>query len=127
MLIITVHAEAPAGQAIGIKEQIAMDLERYGDAKVISVQEIEPEQMMIGKQPSADVAPVVHGKWLEVEELFGDIHWKCSACGIEWCFIDGTPEENGTHYCPNCGAKMDGTTDINIGGKDNNVPIRRAM
>ena len=45
MLIITMQVEAPAGQAIGIKEQIAMDLERYGDTKVISVQEIEPEQM----------------------------------------------------------------------------------
>lgn len=56
--------------------------------------------------PAADVEPVVHGKWLEIEEIYGDIRWKCSACGIEWCFIEGTPEENGTHYCPNCGAKM---------------------
>ena len=31
MLVITVHVNAPAGQAIGIKEQIAQDLERYGD------------------------------------------------------------------------------------------------
>lgn len=57
--------------------------------------------------PAADVAPVVHGKWEEVEELYGDIHYKCSSCGIEWCFIEGTPKENGTHYCPNCGAKME--------------------
>lgn len=54
------------------------------------------------------VVPVVHGKWEEVEELCGDIHYMCSACGIEWYFIEGTPKENGTHYCPNCGAKMDG-------------------
>lgn len=51
VLIITVQVDAPAGQAIGVKEQIAMDLERYGDTKVISVREIEPEQMRIGRQP----------------------------------------------------------------------------
>lgn len=56
-----------------------------------------------------DVAPVVHARWEEVEEFpWGDCHWKCSACGIEWCFIEGTPEDNGTRFCPNCGAKMDG-------------------
>lgn len=47
MLVITVHVNAPAGQAIGIKEQIAMDLERYGDTKVVSIEEITPEQMEI--------------------------------------------------------------------------------
>lgn len=45
MLIITMEVDAPAGQAIGIKEALAMDLERYGDVRVISVDEIIPEQM----------------------------------------------------------------------------------
>lgn len=50
MLIITVHVNAPPGQAIGIKEQIAQDLERYGDTRVVSVEEIKPsyQQMQIG-------------------------------------------------------------------------------
>ena len=61
----------------------------------------------IERLPAADVAPVVHGHWEVVEEMYGDIHWRCSVCGIEWCFIEGTPEENETNYCPNCGAKMD--------------------
>ena len=39
---IVVYVDAPVGQAIGIKEQIAMDLERYGDANVISVEEVTP-------------------------------------------------------------------------------------
>lgn len=47
MLIITIHVDRPAGQAIGIKEQIAMDLERYGDTRIVSVEEIEPKQMRI--------------------------------------------------------------------------------
>lgn len=45
MLIITMEVDAPAGQAIGIKEALAMDLERYGDVRVISVDETIPEQM----------------------------------------------------------------------------------
>lgn len=51
MLIITVQVNAPAGQAIGIKEDLAMHLERWGDARVMSVvQKPQPqmEQMMIG-------------------------------------------------------------------------------
>ncbi len=51
MLIITVHVNAPAGQAIGIKEQIAQDLERYGDTRVVSVEVVQPtyRQMQIGE------------------------------------------------------------------------------
>ena len=51
MLIITVQVNAPAGQAIGIKEDLAMHLERWGDARVVSVeQKPQPqmEQMKIG-------------------------------------------------------------------------------
>ena len=47
MLIITVRVDRPAGQAIGIKEQIAMDLERYGDTHVLKVEEITPEQLTL--------------------------------------------------------------------------------
>ena len=31
--------------------------------------------------------------------------WKCSECDSK-INIDGTPEENGLYYCPNCGADM---------------------
>lgn len=44
MLVITVHVNAPPGQAIGIKEQIAQDLERYGDTQVVSVEVVQPPQ-----------------------------------------------------------------------------------
>lgn len=47
MLKITCHVDAPAGQAIGIKEALAMDLEKYGDVRVVSVEEIQPEQMRL--------------------------------------------------------------------------------
>lgn len=44
MLILTIAVDAPAGQAIGVKEAIAQDLEKYGDVRVISVVEKRPEQ-----------------------------------------------------------------------------------
>lgn len=52
---------------------------------------------------AADVASVVHGKWIDVREkrLFGDHYFICSNC----------KSRNGSmipfNYCPNCGAKMD--------------------
>lgn len=37
MLAITIKANVPAADAQGIKERIAMDIERYGDCKVVSI------------------------------------------------------------------------------------------
>ena len=51
MLIITIQVNAPSGKAIGIKEALALYLERYGDARVVSVEETpqrQMEQMTIG-------------------------------------------------------------------------------
>lgn len=44
-MIIVVEVDAPLGQAIGIKEDLAMYLERFGDCRVKEVHEIKPEQM----------------------------------------------------------------------------------
>ena len=58
----------------------------------------------IRKQPAADVAPVVHGRWMHEETEGGFPTWKCSRCG------HGTNyDPNGIDlYCYHCGAKMDG-------------------
>lgn len=48
MLEIIVHVDRPVGQAIGIKEALAMELERFGDTRVVSVREIGNEQLRIG-------------------------------------------------------------------------------
>lgn len=64
----------------------------------------------VDAQTAADVAPVVHGRWID------------DGSGIIIC-----PEcERGynlhakyTHYCPNCGAKMDGgDSDACVGSND---------
>ena len=62
----------------------------------------------VKRQPAADVAPVVHGRWIEKEEPYFDVIYVCSACGEEFCFIEGNPSDNLYKYCPNCGARMDG-------------------
>ena len=63
--------------------------------------------------PAADVAPVVHGKWLRSDDdWYNCTVIQCSICGEEWCFetIDDVTLLN-YKYCPNCGAKMDGHTE----------------
>ena len=54
--------------------------------------------------PAADVAPVVHGRW--VATYFPDcVYARCDQCRVAQIFYYGKPL---TTYCPNCGARMDG-------------------
>lgn len=47
-LLLTIAVEgATAGKAIGIKEALAMDLEKYGDVRVLRVEVREPEQLVM--------------------------------------------------------------------------------
>lgn len=43
-MIVVVQVNAPPNMAQGIKEAIAMQLEKYGDTKVISITEELPKQ-----------------------------------------------------------------------------------
>ena len=52
----------------------------------------------IKSAPSADVAPVRHGRWVQKID-----HYICSVCGDD-CWAFSAPEYN---YCPNCGCRMD--------------------
>ena len=53
--------------------------------------------------PSADVAPMVHGRWTH---LGGD-EWCCSVCGFV-ITTEGSWDKPTKKYCEDCGAKMDG-------------------
>ena len=44
------------------------------------------------------------GKWIRQEGWDGDETYICSNCNVEWTFPDGTPEENGANFCPECGS-----------------------
>ena len=52
--------------------------------------------------PAVDVAPVVHGRWIEKPFLLGTSNF-CSVCDSFY----GMPHGK-FNYCPNCGARMDG-------------------
>ena len=47
MLILTFQVNCAAWHIPGIKEAIAMDLEKYGDVTVLQVETQEPEQMIM--------------------------------------------------------------------------------
>ena len=56
--------------------------------------------------PAADVAPVVHGRWVH---LGGD-EWCCSACGFV-ITTEGSWDKPTKKHCEDCGARMDGGSD----------------
>lgn len=51
--------------------------------------------------------PERKGYWIKVYDGWDGEYYDCSECGCSWTLIDGTPEDNGMKYCPNCGAKME--------------------
>lgn len=58
------------------------------------------------KLPAADVAPVVHGRWILEREPNGKPYcFHCSVCDSDYHCIGIVVASD---YCPNCGAKMDG-------------------
>ena len=44
MLKIIITVDATASEAQGIKEDLAMHVEKYGDTRVVSIEEIVPQQ-----------------------------------------------------------------------------------
>ena len=78
-------------------------------AKLTALEVTEPNATMADAKrvladiPAADVAPVVHGRWVH---LGGD-EWCCSACGFV-IPTDGSWDKPTKKYCEDCGAMMDG-------------------
>ena len=85
-----------------IKREYAVDavLDVYYDTPDIDLSGEKFESASL-KIQAADVAEVVHGRWIWNEE--GEIDWeqfyRCSNCGDK--------EYWESNFCPNCGAKMD--------------------
>ena len=72
----------------------------------------------IEKMPTADVAEVKHGEWVQQLNPYEDeIH--CSVCGAVFNVIDNCTET--FDYCPHCGAKMDGERKENEDDKERNT------
>lgn len=62
-------------------------------------------QQYIDKAPTVDAVEVKHGRWIGKGGLY---QGECSVCG--YMTFDKTAGwvRSYWHYCPNCGAKMDG-------------------
>lgn len=74
-----------------------------GDGRV----SIDAMKSFIKNRPAADVAPVVHGRWIKYPRAH---YFKCSECKYtvpykKAMLINKTRQYN---YCPHCGAKMNG-------------------
>ena len=62
---------------------------------------------IIESVPAADVAPVVHGRWIEKTVPEGCRYFECSNCGAH----ENRHTAIKGYYCWRCGAKMDGGED----------------
>lgn len=65
--------------------------------------DIRPPFAVVRDFPAADVAPVVHGRWVRGNNEEICLNVKCSVCGMSqplWAKRD-------YKFCPDCGAKMD--------------------
>ena len=85
-----------------LKNDIAKSTEPFNTGSVFRA---------INCQIAADVAPVVHGRWIEQEDPMLDVYYTCSACKEDFYIETTGCTEKDLFlytYCPNCGARMDG-------------------
>lgn len=84
------------------EENLVLNLDSVMDG--LSNQIKRSAHRILASLPAANVVEVRHGEWHRLEVCD---KWQCSECGV-LMGIEGTPNENLLHYCPYCGAKMDG-------------------
>ena len=90
-----------------IKRQAALDALQAPEIFNINPRHIE----LIKNIPAADVAPVVHGRWVSPHWNNSNYCCNCSECGGEAMHKEYRWNSKGIYpICPNCGARMDGYT-----------------
>ena len=92
------YLDSEAFQAALVRKQCGPANQRYTEGWNDCLLRVKS---MVSKAPAADVAPVVHGRWV----FGGDGCVICSKCNEE------ESNDNHRNFCPNCGAKMDGGAD----------------
>ena len=88
-------------------------IEREAALKAVNIHYPNPNAMCAALViiPSADVRPVVRGRWIEYPEVMkltdalNDEYIGCSVCENVWNMMDNDVER--FNYCPNCGARME--------------------
>lgn len=61
---------------------------------------------MINEIPAADVQPARFARWIDLDDRI-----LCSGCGAGYDDYDEV-KQNTYIFCPNCGARMDGDTNV---------------
>ena len=91
---------SPAADAVDAVEYVERKALRDAlyDADAITMSGVK----ILNQFPSADVAPVRHGRWIEKDKYTFGVMYDCSICGNR--ILDNGHSWN---YCPNCGARMD--------------------
>ena len=64
-------------------------------------------EQIVSQMPAVDVAKVRHGKWEVVFDGNAKLYENMFECSV--CKTTHIGHPNVGRYCPNCGAKMDGT------------------
>lgn len=87
------------------REDVYDQLDRWArDLNNPQVYQRADARCVIDGIPSADVAPVRHGRWIDDKRYVDGYYSNCSECGWQ---LDVKEERWYHNYCPNCGAKMD--------------------
>lgn len=76
---------------------------------------------IVASQPTVDAVRVIHGKWIvkKLKDTDENKYAVCDQCGqVEGWYDDigmacATLGERYAHFCPSCGARMDGKDDGN--------------
>mgnify|MGYP002709852353 CR=1 FL=1 len=89
--------------AISLIKQYGHDAIDGGRYSLDTVDDLVELANRIEALPSADVVPVVHGRWISKNPHGYEWTFVCSNCG----YVDGYPFNDRHNYCPHCGATMD--------------------
>lgn len=97
--------EIPAAKAVSLHDiyRVIAGHSYYHGDRILAALSCIAEGKEVNPVRPADVAPVVHGRWMH---LGGD-EWCCSACGFV-ITTEGSWDKPTKKYCEDCGAKMDG-------------------
>ena len=90
---------------------VNIDVDTINRTAYVDIREVQQALRQVEAQ-TGEVAPVVHAKWIPIDEGAGA---ECSHCGEYYDSSDECDSMEGFRlfaqfyrYCPNCGAKIEG-------------------
>ena len=100
--IYTVAKDSVSEEVLAMDEYIERKALRdtLYDADAITMSGVK----ILNQFPSADVAPVRHGRWVSVPHKLARV---CSVCNRDEPYKFADVDADVYNYCPHCGAKMD--------------------